>query len=75
LGTVGDIMLVDLSYYLIGDRQALTTSASPHVRFTTQETVYMFSERLDGRMWIDAPLTPRTGSNTVSPAIALATRA
>jgi len=32
LGTVGDLMLVDLSYYLIGDRQALTTSASPHVR-------------------------------------------
>ena len=75
LGTVGDIMLVDLSYYLIGDRQALTTSASPHVRFTTQETVYMFSERLDGRMWIDTPLTPRTGSDTVSPAIALASRA
>ena len=75
LGTVGDIMLVDLSYYLIGDRQALTTQASPHVRFTTQETVFLFSERLDGRMWLDSALTPRTGSNTVSPAVALATRA
>ena len=74
LGTVGDIMLVDLSYYLIGDRQALTTSASPHVRFTTQETVFLFSERLDGRMWLDSALTPRNGSNTVSPAVALATR-
>ena len=74
LGTVGDIMLVDLSYYLIGDRQALTTSASPHVRFTTQETVFLFSERLDGRMWLDSAITPRTGSNTLSPAVALATR-
>jgi HK97 family phage major capsid protein len=74
LGTVGDLMLVDLSYYLIGDRQALTTSASPHVRFTTQETVFLFSERLDGRMWLDSALTPRNGSNTVSPAVALATR-
>ena len=74
LGTVGDISFVDLSYYLIGDRQALTTSASPHVRFTTQETVFLFSERLDGRMWLDSALTPRNGSNTVSPAVALATR-
>jgi HK97 family phage major capsid protein len=74
LGTKGDIMLVDLSYYIIGDRQALTTSASPHVRFTTQETVFLFSERLDGRMWLDSALTPRNGSNTVSPAVALATR-
>jgi HK97 family phage major capsid protein len=74
LGTVGDIMFVDLSYYLIGDRQALTTSASPHVRFTTMETVFLFSERLDGRMWLDSALTPRNGSNTVSPAVALATR-
>jgi HK97 family phage major capsid protein len=74
LGTKGDLMLVDLSYYIIGDRQALTTSASPHVRFTTQETVFMFSERLDGRMWLDSALTPRNGSNTVSPAVALATR-
>ena len=74
LGTVGDVMFVDLSYYIIGDRQALTTSASPHVRFTTQETVFLFSERLDGRMWLDSALTPRNGSNTVSPAVALATR-
>lgn len=74
LGTVGDIMLVDLSYYLIGDRQALTTAASPHVRFVNQETVFSFTERLDGRMWLDSALTPRTGSNTVSPAVALATR-
>ena len=74
LGTAGDLMFVDLSYYLIGDRQALTTSASPHVRFTTMETVFLFTERVDGRMWLDSALTPRNGSNTVSPAVALATR-
>ena len=74
LGTAGDLMFVDLSHYLIGDRQALTTAASPHVRFTTQETVFSFTERLDGRMWLDSALTPRNGSNTVSPAVALATR-
>ena len=74
LGTVGDLIFVDLAYYLIGDRQALTTSASSHVRFTTQETVFNFTERLDGRMWLDSALTPRNGSNTLSPAVALATR-
>ena len=74
LGTKGDIMFCDLSYYIIGDRQALTTSASGHVRFTTQETVYSFTERLDGRLWLDSALTPRNGSNTVSPVVSLATR-
>ena len=74
LGTKGDLYFVDLSYYLIGDRQALTTSASAHVNFTTMETVFLFSERLDGRCWLDSALTPRNGSNTVSPIVALASR-
>jgi HK97 family phage major capsid protein len=74
LGTKGDIYFVDLSYYLIGDRQALTTSASAHVNFTTMETVFLFTERLDGRCWLDSALTPRNGSNTVSPIVALASR-
>ena len=75
LGDAGDIAFVDLSYYMIGDRQALTTSASPHVRFTTMETVFLFSERLDGRCWLDSALTPRNGSNTISPIVSLAARA
>ena len=74
LGTVGDIYLVDLSYYLIGDRQQVTMAASPHVRFTNDEMVWRFVERLDGRPWVDSALTPRNGSNTVSPFVALATR-
>jgi HK97 family phage major capsid protein len=75
VGDAGDIYFADLSYYLIGDRQAVTTSASPHVRFVNQETVFLFHERLDGRMWLDSALTPRNGSNTVSPLVAIAARA
>ena len=75
LGDAGDIILADLSYYIVGDRQSLTTSASPHVRFTTMESVFLFSERLDGRPWIESALTPRNGSNTVSPFVTLAARA
>ena len=75
LGTAGDIYLVDLSYYLIGDRQALEVASSPHVRFNTDETDFRFIQRVDGRPWIDSALTPRNGSNTLSPFVALAARA
>jgi len=75
LGTKGDVYFADLSYYMIGDRQALTAAASPHVKFTTDQTVYRFIQRLDGRPWIDTAITPRNGSNTLSPFVALAARA
>ena len=74
LGTKGDIYLADFSYYMIGDRQALTVDASPHVKFTTDEMVWRFIQRLDGRSWLRSALTPRNGSNTLSPFVALATR-
>jgi len=74
LGTAGDIYLADLSYYLIGDRQALEMASSPHVRFNTDETDFRFIQRVDGRPWIDSALTPRHGSNTLSPFVALAAR-
>ena len=75
LGTAGDIYFVDLSYYVIGDRMALEMSASPHVRFTNDETVHRFVQRVDGQPWVDSALTPRFGTTTISPFVALATRA
>lgn len=74
LGTAGDLYFVDLSFYLIGDRQALSVASSPHVRFTTDETVWRFIQRVDGRPWIQSALTPRNGSTTLSPFVNLATR-
>ena len=74
LGTAGDIFFVDLGYYVIGDRQTLSMTASPHVRFQNDETVWRFTSRLDGRPWLESALTPRNGSNTLSPFVALATR-
>jgi HK97 family phage major capsid protein len=75
LGTVGDLYLIDPSYYMIGDRQAVTMAASPHVRFQNDETVFRFTERLDGRPWLDTALTPRYGADTLSAFVTLATRA
>jgi len=74
LGTAGDIYLVDLSYFVIADRQALTMASSSHVRFQNGEVAWKLTSRLDGRPWIDTALTPRNGSNTVSPFVNLATR-
>ena len=75
LGTVGDIYFVDFGFYLIGDRMAMTMAASPHVRFVNDETVFRFTHRVDGKVWLTAALTPRNGSNTLSPVVKLATRA
>tara|TARA_Y100000310_G_scaffold237033_2_gene240289 strand:- start:584 stop:1993 length:1410 start_codon:yes stop_codon:yes gene_type:complete len=74
LGTAGDISFIDFSQYLIGDRQALTMAASDHVLFTTDEHAIRLVQRLDGRPWLITALTPRNGSNTVSPYVNLATR-
>jgi len=74
LGTAGDVILADLDFYLIGDRQTLTMASSSHVRFQNGEIAWRLTERLDGRPWIDTALTPRNGSNTLSPFVALATR-
>lgn len=75
LGTAGDIYFVDLGFYLIGDRQSLTVASSMHQNFNTDEMVWRFVQRVDGRPWITTALTPRNGSNTLSPFVDLATRA
>jgi HK97 family phage major capsid protein len=75
LGTAGDIVFSDFSKYLIGDRQALEITSSMHDRFTNDQTTWRFIHRVDGRPWIDSAITPRNGSNTLSPFVALATRA
>lgn len=75
LGTAGDIYLVDLSYYVIADRQQLAIDSSPHPRFRNDETVWKFIERLDAKPWLESAITPRYGTNSLSPFVALATRA
>ena len=70
LGTAGDLVLADLSYYLIGDRQKITIASSKHVRFTTDETAWRFVKRLDGQPWLDSAFTPANGS-TLSPFVTL----
>jgi HK97 family phage major capsid protein len=75
LGTTGDIMLVDLDYYLIGDRQQVRVDSSEHFLFQNNQVAYRIIERVDGRPWLQSALTPHNGSaNTLSPFVQIATR-
>jgi HK97 family phage major capsid protein len=66
LGTTGDISFVDPSFYLVGDRQAITASASPHFAFSTDKIAYKIIERVDGRPWLNSALTPKNSGATLS---------
>ncbi len=74
LGTTGDISFVDLSYYLIGDRMQMQVSASEHYKFANDKTAYRVVSRVDGKPWLQSPLTPRNGGPTLSPVVQLASR-
>lgn len=74
LGTEGDIILADLSQYLLASHGDLRLDTSPHAKFASDETMYRISYRIDGQPWWNAPRTPRYGSETVSPFVVLESR-
>ncbi len=73
LGTRGDLGLYDFSHYLIGDRQIVQASSSPHFKFSSDKTAYKILERVDGRPWVTTALTPRNNGDTLSPYVTVAT--
>ena len=75
LGDAGDIMLVDMSQYMIVDCGAPQGASSAHVRFLYDETTFKLTYRVDGMPLWSTTLTPYKGSNTQSPFIKLAARA
>ena len=74
VGDVGDIILADLSQYIMIDKGGLQQASSIHVNFTTDETAFRFVYRVDGQPWWRSALTPYNGGNTQSPFINLAAR-
>lgn len=74
LGERGDIAFVDLSYYLIGDRQTMSAASSTDWKFGNDQTAYRLIQRVDGRPWIQSAITPRNGGNSLSPFVELAAR-
>lgn len=79
LGDAGDIILVDLMAYATGLRGGaaggIRSAMSIHLRFDFNETAFRFLFEIDGQPWVDTPITPAQGSNTLSTHIALAARA
>lgn len=75
VGTQGDISLVDFGFYLVGDRQVMSSSVSEHYRFGNDELAFKITERVDGRPWLQNAITPQNGGATLSPFVQLETRA
>jgi HK97 family phage major capsid protein len=71
LNTVGDILLVDPSYYLIGDRQGIDIAYSEHYKFISNQGTWRFNARLDGQPWLSSYVTLEDAATTVSPFVAL----
>nr|MBC8284654.1 phage major capsid protein [Nitrospinota bacterium] len=75
LGDQGDILLADLSQYIVGLRSEMRFDLSPHVHFSTDEILARLVERHDGQPLWDSALTLEDGSTQVSPFVVLAERA
>lgn len=74
LGDLGDIVLADMSQYMLIDKGGITPATSVHVRFLYDEQVFRFTYRANGMPIWSVPLTPFKGSNTLSPFVTLAAR-
>lgn len=69
-GAGNELVFADLSYYLVGDRQAISMDFSEHSRFMNDETELRIIERVDGRPWIQSAVTPLNG-DTLSPFVGI----
>jgi len=75
LSAAGDLSVFDLSEYLFWEKGGVQEAMSIHVAFVTDQTVFRFVARVEGKPAWAAPLTPYKGtSNTLSPFVALGAR-
>ncbi len=70
LGTPGDVMLVDWSRYVIGNRMDLQIDVSPHVNFQSNQLMWRVITRCDGKPWLNTKITDAEGW-TISPMLYL----
>lgn len=75
VGDQGDIMLLDLSQYLMIEKGGLEAAQSIHVRFLYAENTFRFILRTDGQPIWQSPLTLFNSSTTVAPFVLLDARA
>jgi HK97 family phage major capsid protein len=75
LGTAGDIIFADMSYYYWASKGGIKSDLSTSVKFVEDETAFRWVARYDGQPKVAAPIIPYNGSGvTISPFVALAAR-
>jgi len=75
LGTVGDVILADLTKYLSVVKGSMKADVSIHLWFDQNVSAFRFVMRMNGQPWLSAAIARKNGSNTPSHFITLATRA
>lgn len=75
LGDAGDIVLANLSKYVVITQGGIRAAQSMHVRFIFDEMTFKWSIDVNGQSAIKTPITPFKGSNTLSPFVTTAARA
>lgn len=74
LGSKGDLMLVDLTAYLVKDGSGPTVAVSEHFRFQNDEVAFRIVKNVDGQSWLNEPIQLEgSTANTVSPFVVLDT--
>lgn len=73
--TPGGLTLVDLGFYLLGERSEMRIAVSEQYKFANDLTSYRIIERCTGRIWQQSALTPRNGGATLSPVVKIDTTA
>ena len=71
LGAKGDVILADLSKYVVGDRLSIQVEASPYPGFTRNQMYWRVVTRWSGQPWMDSPITLADQTMTVSPYVCL----
>lgn len=71
LNTTGDILLADMSEYLLWEKAGIESASSIHVEFLTDQEVFRFIYRADGQTALASAITPYKGTNTQSPFVVL----
>jgi len=76
LGTLGDVILADLSQYMLADKGGIQAASSIHVRFVYDETTFRFVYRVDGQPVRASAITPYKGGagNSLSSFVVMETR-
>jgi HK97 family phage major capsid protein len=75
LGTVGDIVLADLSQYIAITKGVVKAEQSMHFFFDQNVRAFRFVMRMGGQPWLSTPITRKSGSSTLGHFVTLATRA